>query len=158
MAMETKLDLNPMTIEAIQDLIQANLDSANGFKEVSKGVDDPVVSGLCTAIGAQRENHASELQYYVVLNGERARTEGTWLASLHRVWLDLRAMLNGGDPYALLGEVERGEDQIKTAYEETLKRTAGSALNDVLTKQYANVKIERDQIVAVREKHNTQAQ
>lgn len=155
MAMETKIDLNPRTIEAVQDLIQANLDSTRGFKEASKEVNDPIVSGLFTGIAVQRDKHANELQYYVVLNGERARTEGTWLASAHRAWIDLRAKLNGGDPYVILSEIERGEDHIKSAYEETLKETAGSALNDVLTKQYANVKVEHDQIHAMCKKYKT---
>lgn len=153
MAMEPKLDLDPATIEAIQDLIQANLDAAGGFKEAAKEIDDSIVSSLFSACSVQRNKHASQLQYYVVRNGERARTEGTWLASLHRVWLDLRAKLSGGDPYVLLCEVERGEDHIKAAYEETLKQTAGNALSGVLVKQYASVKDEHDQMCALRKSY-----
>ncbi len=153
MAMEPNLDLDAATIEAIQDLIQVNLDAAGGFKEAAKEIDDGIVSGLFSAISVQRGKHASQLQDYVVRNGERARTEGTWLAALHRVWLDLRAKLSGGDPYVLLCEVERGEDHIQAAYEETLKQTAGSALNDVLTKQYASVKDEHDQMCALRKSY-----
>jgi len=52
-------------------------------------------------------------------------------------------MLSGGNVHAILSEAERGEDAIKKAYEEVLIETAGSAVNDVLTRQYAIVKAGR---------------
>jgi uncharacterized protein (TIGR02284 family) len=51
----------------------------------------------------------------------------------------------------VLVEAERGEDQIKRAYEDALVRTAGSAMNDVLTRQYARVKSGHDRIRDLRD-------
>ena len=59
--------------------------------------------------------------------------------------------MNGGDPYVILIEAERGEDHIKEAYEEVLKETAGSAMNDVLTDQYAAVKAGHDKVRDLRD-------
>lgn len=58
----------------------------------------------------------------------------------------MRGELNGGDPYVILIEAERGEDHIKEAYEDVLKETAEDAVNDVLTAQYAIVKAGHDQV------------
>ncbi len=151
MSTETRIDLNEQTVEAIQDLIQANIDSSEGFSEAAKEIEDTNLANLFTELGQQRRQLANTLQQHVQVTGERPRTEGTWLAALHRSWLDLRSKLNGGDAHVILCEAERGEDHIKHAYEEALKTTAGSAVNDVLTDQYATVKAGHDRVRDLRD-------
>lgn len=151
MTTETKHDLNEETIDAIQDLIQANLDSADGFTEAAKQIEHSNLAALFVELGQQRRALAETLQGHVRFNGERPRTDGSWLAAAHRTWLDLRAKIAGGDAKVILQEAERGEDYIKHAYEEALKNTAGSALNDVLLAQYAVVKKGHDRIRDLRD-------
>lgn len=153
MTLETKLNLDDQTIEAIQDLIQANVDSADGLIEAAKDISDANVSSLFNELATQRRKLALELQQHVLLSGERPRSEGGLLASLRRTWLDLRAKLNGGDAYVILCEAERGEDHIKRAYEDVLKSTSGSAMNDVLSTQYAIVKAAHDRIRDLRDQY-----
>lgn len=151
MKTETKHDLNQETIDAIQDLIQANIDSADGFSEAASQIQDPNLASLFVELGQQRRELAETLQKHVRFNGERPRTEGSWLAAAHRTWLDLRAKIAGGDAKVILQEAERGEDYIKHAYEDALKNTAGSALNDVLLSQYSVVKNGHDRIRDLRD-------
>jgi len=149
--METKAELSQETQEAVQDLIQANLDSESGFREVAGEVDDPQLSQLFVRMAETRKELARDLQAHVLMDGERPRLDGSWLASLHRTWVDIRAKVSGGDPAVLLTEAERGEDYIKAAYEDVLKRTAGSALNDLLQHQYAEIKKGHDSIRELRD-------
>jgi len=151
MGLETKHDLTQETIETIQDLIQANLDSAEGFNEAAQQIEHPNLASLFVELGQQRKQIAEALQEHVQFNGERPRRDGTWLATLHRSWTDLRAKISSGDPHTILSEAERGEDYIKGAYEEGLKETAGSAMNDVLLEQYKTVKAGHDRIRNLRD-------
>jgi uncharacterized protein (TIGR02284 family) len=93
-----------------------------------------------------RTRQADELTRLVELNKKQAPDERSWMAALHQTWLDLRAAISAGDTQAVLSEAERGEDLIKERYEEALKETAGSAVNDVLQQQYASVKKVHDRI------------
>ncbi len=151
MALETKLNLSDETINAVQDLIQMNIDSRDGFRHASTAVDDVALVETFDFMADQRDQQADELSSYVMLNGERPRLEGSYLASMHRTWIDIREMLTTKNSVAVLEEAERGEDSIKAAYEETLRETAGSALNDVLTQQYAQVKAAHDRIRDLRD-------
>ena len=153
MALETTANLNEETIEALQDLIQINIDSAKGFRESAEQVEDMNLAGLFREMASTREQLSEELKQHVQYSGERPRNDGTILASLHRTWLDIRAKVNGGDPTSVLIEAEKGEDYIKKAYEDTLKETAGSAVNDVLTQQYATVKAGHDRIRDLRDSY-----
>lgn len=151
MALETKTDLNDETIAKLQKLIRANIDSYNGFHESAEEIDDAKVTALFKELGDQRSAMASKLQEVVEFNGAEAEDDGSVAAKTHRIWINIRSKINGGDPHVILIEAERGEDHIKEAYEEVLKETAGSAMNDVLTAQYAAVKAGHDKVRDLRD-------
>jgi uncharacterized protein (TIGR02284 family) len=151
MSLESKHDLDAETVAAVQELVQASNDSEKGFREAAEQVDEPQLQQLFLRMSETRKQLANELQSHVAAAGDLDAPEGSWLAAFHRTWMDLRSKLNGGDPKVLLVEAERGEDYIKHAYEDVLKRTAGSALNDVLQRQYAVVKRGHDSIRDLRD-------
>ena len=151
MSLETKIDLNETTLEKLQKLIRANIDSYNGFHESAEELKDERLATLFRSIGDERSAMAAELQQYVEFNGKAAEDDGSVAAKTHRIWINIRGKLNGGDATVILIEAERGEDHIKEAYEDVLKDTAGSAMNDVLTAQYAKVKAGHDKIRDLRD-------
>jgi len=151
--METKTDLNSITLKKLQQLVQINLDSEKGFSEVSHDIKDKSIATVFTELGNQRRDNALELKKLMAWNGEVPAEDGSYLATFHRAWISLRELLSGGSSYAILAEAERGEDAIKKAYEDVLIATAGSAVNDVLTRQYAIVKAGHDRVRDMRNSH-----
>ena len=153
MPLESKTDLKADTIEHLQDLIQLNIDSRDGFRHAAENIEDMTLATLFQALSVQREEQATELARYVEWNHEQPRRNGSYAAALHRSWMSIRESLSGHSLYAVLAEAERGEDQIKSAYEEALRETAGSAMNDVLTQQYSQIKAAHDRIRDLRDEH-----
>ena len=151
MSLETTANLNESTIAGLQKLIRYNIDSYDGFRESAEEVKDASVAALFREMAAERSKLASELQNHVAYSGEDAEDDGSVMAAVHRAWLQVRSKLNGGDPHPILCEAEKGEDCIKAAYEDVLKDTAGSAVNDVLTQQYAKVKAGHDRVRDLRD-------
>lgn len=151
MALETKCDLQPETIDALQDLVQTNIDARDGFRFAANEIENAAISAAFEHFANQRQEQADELASFVECNGEEARREGSYSAAVHRTWMNVRELLSGNDTNAILSEAERGEDYIKEAYETTLRSTAGSAVNDVLTRQYAQVKAAHDRVKMLRD-------
>ena len=152
MSIETKQDLNEATVTKLQKLIRANIDACDGLRESADKIDNSAIAEQFHQLASERAALATELQNYIEWNGEDAEDDGSVAASVHRAWIDIRAMLNGGDPHVILIEAERGEDHIKEAYEDVLKETAGSAMNDVLLSQYSIVKAGHDMIRNLRDR------
>lgn len=150
---ETTTTLNEQTLSKLHDLVRINEDSARGFEESADAVSNEQLKRLFTDLSVQRGRFADELKRYVEMNGEEAddETAGSWRGQFHRWWLDLRAALTGGDAYSVLAEAERGEDKIKEMYEEIITKTTGSAVNDVLHKQYVDVKKGHDTVRDLRD-------
>jgi uncharacterized protein (TIGR02284 family) len=153
MTLETKTHLDPSTINQLQELIQINVDSRDGFQLSAEVIDDMALSTLFRSLAHQREEQANELARFVEWNQQTPRHEGTYAAALHRTWLGIREKLSSNNLYAVLAEAERGEDQIKNAYEAALRAHPGSAMNDVLNQQYAQVKASHDRIRDLRDEH-----
>ena len=146
MALETKTDLSADSIKHLQDLIQVNIDSKDGFNESAEEIKDDRIAALFRQIGQVRAKNADELQGLVALNNEEPVERGSIAAAVHRGWIDLRSKVTGGDNAHVLAEAARGEEHIVEQYEESLKGDPGSAISDVLHRQLAEVKAHSDQI------------
>jgi uncharacterized protein (TIGR02284 family) len=151
MAVETKSHLQAETVDALQDLIQTNVDARDGFRFAAERIENIAISSAFEMFAHERQLQADELSAFVETNGEEARREGSYAAAVHRAWMNIRELLSSGDDHAILSEAERGEDQIKSAYETALRNTAGSAVNDVLTRHYAQVKAAHDRVKLLRD-------
>ena len=151
MSIETVNNLDESTISGLQKLIRYNIDSFEGFRDAADEVKDEAVATLFRELAAERSLLAKELQNHVEISGEDSEDDGSMLAAVHRTWLKVRSLINGGDAVPILCEAEKGEDCIKAAYEDVLKDTAGSAVNDVLTQQYAKVKAGHDRVRDLRD-------
>jgi uncharacterized protein (TIGR02284 family) len=151
MAVDTKQTLSASTVSQLQDLIQANIDSRDGFRQAALALEDLTLRSAFEQLADDRDMQADELARFVVWNGEIPRREGSVSAAVHRTWMSIREMLSSDDRYAMLCEAERGEDAIKAAYEGALRETVGSAMDDVLQRHYAAVKSSHDRIRDLRD-------
>ena len=149
---ETVATLSDDTLKKVKDLARVNIDSSKGFCEASDSLTNTTLASYFKQWSEDRQENAEELQQVVTINAEEPPEEGSWMAAFHRSWLAVRTALSSNDDLAVLEEAERGEDYIKEAYEDALKETAGSAVNDVLQKQYSGVKAVHD---TVRDLRNT---
>jgi len=155
MALETKTNLCADTIKHLQELIQVNVDSRDGFQHAANDIQDMTLSTLFQSLAHQRDEQANELAKFVEWNHEKPNRTGSYAAAIHRGWMAVREMVSSNNLYAVLAEAERGEDQIKAAYESTLRETAGSAVNDVLQRQFAQIKAAHDRIRDLRDEHQS---
>lgn len=143
---ETKCDLSKEVLDNVEELHQANIDSAEGFEYAAEQVKDTGLASDFRGWAKQRRTQASELESVCGCNGKEVNREKSWLAGLHQTYMSLKTAVTSDDKQAILNEAERGEDHIKAAYEDVLKDTPGSAVNDILQRQYANVKATHDQV------------
>jgi len=144
--MEARANLDFVTLEKLQQLVQINLDSEKGFNEASHRINSQCISTVFSELGSQRRKNALELKDALTWNGEGSVENQSYFAAFANTWIDLSGLLSGRSSYAILSEAERGEETIKKAYKYVLTATTGSAMNDVLTRQYAIVKAGHDRL------------
>lgn len=149
--METIENLNDETVDALRDLVRLNIDSANGFRTAAADVNDAELRSFFDNQSLERDQYAKSIATYLKIDAADAPDSGTIRGKLHQWWLDARSALQSGDRSVILDEAVRGEKAIKEQYEQALKDTAGSPVNDVLQRQYASIKGSHDQIERMRQ-------
>jgi uncharacterized protein (TIGR02284 family) len=105
-------------IKMLNGLIETTLDSADGYAEAAK--DGTRFTPLFAQFGAERRDAVTALQAQVRALGGEPEDEGTLLGAAHRLFVNLRQTLGGGE-VAVVDEVERGEDHIKHKFEDAVR-------------------------------------
>jgi uncharacterized protein (TIGR02284 family) len=94
-----------------------------GYREAATRVQGhPNLRQLFLQFAEERREFADELSEMLERMGHSNPTTVKLSADLHRLWIDLRSVLEGADPTMLIAECERGEHAALTKYEAALKQ------------------------------------
>lgn len=149
--METRTTLSGETLDRLRDLVRINRDSERGFLEAASRIENAALVEQFREHAEERRRNAVELRTVVEINDADIDEVGGIAGAVHRWWLDLRSCITSSDEAVMLREAARGEAAIKKLYEEVLKETGGSAVNDLLQRQYRGIKSCHDQIRSLAE-------
>lgn len=138
-------------IRTLNSLIATTLDSVDGYTEAAKDSDSGRFASLFTSRATERRQVVSNLQQQVRSLGGNPEDDGTLLAGAHRVFLNLKATLSGKDDKAIVAEVERGEDHIKSKFKDALGDTdLSAATRTVIEQAFTSVRAGHDQMSALK--------
>jgi uncharacterized protein (TIGR02284 family) len=134
-------------VKTLNSLIETTLDSADGYAEAAKDAKSESLISLFRERSTERRQVASTLQQRVRLLGGDPEDDGTVLASAHRMFVNLRSSLTSNDNKAVVDEVERGEDHIKSKFEDAMKdKDVSPDTMSVIADVYASVRNGHDQM------------
>ena len=117
---------NSHDISVLNGLIETTLDSVKGYSDAaedSTGTYTPFFREMAT----ERSAVATRLQSLVAGLGGDPEQHSSMGAAAHRGFMNLKEALMGTNDRAVIEEVERGEDYLKTKYETALADTDLSA-------------------------------
>lgn len=138
-------------IRTLNSLIATTLDSVDGYTEAAKDSDSGHFASLFTSRATERRQVVSNLQQQVRSLGGNPEDDGTLLASAHRAFLNLKATLAGKEDKAIIAEVERGEDHIKSKFQDALDDAdISSATRTVIEQVFTSVRAGHDQMSALK--------
>ena len=107
-------------ISTLNGLIATTIDSVDGYRTSAQDVQNPRFAELFTARASERSSVAERLRAEVRRLGGNPEDDGTVLGAGHRAFVNLKAAVTGNDDQAIINEVERGEDHIKSKFEAAL--------------------------------------
>ena len=139
-------------ISTINSLIETLKDGEEGFKQAAEAVKDSNLKSLFYEFSQQRARFATELQSQAMNLGETEPEESSSATgAMHRAWINLKSAVTSGDDHAILAECERGEDSAVKEYEDALKADLPTPLDDIVSREYAEVKSAHNRIKGLRD-------
>jgi uncharacterized protein (TIGR02284 family) len=145
------IKLDDEAVDQLQDLVKLNHDAAKGLREAAEQLESPALTRTLGAIADERDQLRFALARQVCREGEEVPEGGKLSAAFHRQWMKLRAAVSSNEEKAVLEEAERGEDIIKSAYEEALQDDQLAPVRSMLSEQFARVKAGHDRIRLLRD-------
>ena len=134
-------------IDALNGLITTTIDSVDGYREAATDASNESFRKMFMDRANERDDVVDQLQAEVSRLGGEPSDSGSALAGAHRMFVNLRDALTGGDDKAIIAEVERGEDHIKAKYEAAMADTDLSPdAMAVIRTCYQSVKSGHDQM------------
>jgi len=137
----------------LNDLIEINNDRVAGFEKAIADINDENIDlkTLFQGYAEQSRKNGQELAA-IVGSVDEVETGNSVSGTLHRAWIDVKALFGGSDRASILSEAERGEDAIKKAYKDALAsgELAPNAV-DTVTSQASEINAAHDQIKALRD-------
>lgn len=138
-------------IRTLNSLIATTIDSIDGYEESAKAVDTGRFAEQFQSRANERRQIVGQLRREVSRLGGNPEDDGTLLAGAHRVFLNLKSTVTDRDDEAVITEVERGENHIKTKFEEALKDDKlSSETRSVIESGFQSVKSGHDQMSALK--------
>ncbi len=142
------------THDLLNELIELNNDRIAGFEKVLADINDENVDlkAVFQEYAGQSRKFTQELTALVAASAGEPDTGNTIAGTLHRAWIDIKALFGGTDRESILNEAERGEDTIKKAYHSVLSEgnLVGNTLATVqaqateIDKAHQAIKVLRD--------------
>jgi uncharacterized protein (TIGR02284 family) len=139
------------TLEALEELIAARRDGAQGLRICAEQVQNPPLRTLLLDHLHDCTQAVQELQSLVHVLGGTAGDDfqephAVESAAAHRRWADLRAALACHEDGVILDECERGESRALEVYRNALDDPLPDLVRAVVLRQFEDVMTNHDQI------------
>jgi uncharacterized protein (TIGR02284 family) len=137
-------------IELLNSLIETTIDSVDGYEKAAEAAKGDEVSVMFRRFADERREAVARLRDQVRKLGGTPEDDGSVLASAHRTFLELRTYVQS-DRKAAIMEVERGEDFIKSRYEDALDEPdLAPDVRDTITSCYDTVLRGHDSVASLK--------
>lgn len=130
--MLTVTALDETTVADLKDLVRINTDSARGFQDAAADIQNQRIAAFLRRNADERQRFAVELRTLLRMSEEDAQDIGSVRGAVHRWWLGLRGLIAGGNEHAVLAEALRGEESIRSRYEDALQRAGDNPIFETL--------------------------
>ena len=106
-------------IDHMKGLHTAAVDARNGYEEALKDAEGKGLTPLFREMIALHQSHADALAADLIRHGEKVDDEGSFLSTVHRTVISIRALFGGLDDSILPGLID-GEERVVDYYDEAL--------------------------------------
>jgi uncharacterized protein (TIGR02284 family) len=138
-------------IAALNTLTATVIDSVTGFEDSAANIENPRLQELFREKASERSRLVEELRSEVRQLGGDPEDDGSFLGKTHQRFLDLKAAIAGRDEKAIIDEVDRGEDYLKSKFQAALQSgDLKGETHDLVERLYQRVKEDHEQVSALK--------
>jgi uncharacterized protein (TIGR02284 family) len=147
------MDVNK-TIDALNSLIQINLERIEGYDTAFKETDDFELKSLFTEFGQTSVRNKKELEAEVIKLNGIPTSETSTSGQFYRLWMEIKTALTSKKRSAILDSCKKGEEYAKEAYTKVLTQEViylTNAHQDMIRAQFDLINNDQEKLDLLRE-------
>jgi uncharacterized protein (TIGR02284 family) len=125
--------------DMLNEVIECLYDSINGYKESVQAITDLQMKNLFEMLANQRNTMLDDIKIQLQAMQQEPQKSGSVVGALHRMFLDLKSLLTGGDIVAIVKEIKRGENYTMSIYKKALEKDLPANIRGLLTRQLEQI-------------------
>jgi uncharacterized protein (TIGR02284 family) len=138
-------------ISTLNTLIATTIDSVTGYEDSAQNIDNERFREIFRQRADERQQVVQQLRDEVRRLGGNPEDDGSFLGKAHQRFEDLKAAITGRDEKAIINEVERGEDYLKSKWQAALESgDLHGETHELIERCYQSVKAGHDQISSLK--------
>ncbi|WP_062055380.1 ferritin-like domain-containing protein [Aquimarina longa] len=122
----------------LNDLLEKTYDAEKGFKKAAENVEHVGLKNYFNQKSQERYNFGHELKTEIKAFGQEVDKGGSITGSVHRTWMDVKALFSLDNEESMLEESIRGEEAAVEEYNEVLSETSLPNTTQTILKQQKN--------------------
>lgn len=125
------------TEDKLNDLVKKAYDAEKGYRKVSENVDNTSLKNFFAEKARERSGYVNELTSVLRSQGmEVTDKDGSTAGTLHRAWIDTKAIFSRDNEESMLEEVKTGEKAAIDDYDDILNNCElNPSVRDLLLRQ-----------------------
>jgi uncharacterized protein (TIGR02284 family) len=129
------------TVAKLNDLLNYLHDSHEGYKECASKIHNQKLQGILLKASNNRLEMIHDIENQLNLMNAEASKRGSVAGPAHRLFIDLKALVTGGDEDSIINEIKRGENTLINTYKETLRNPLPADLNQLLKSELMQIQV-----------------
>ena len=126
---------NQISTNTLNDVLETLIDSADGYEKAAELADRSIFKEFFTRRATSRRAMAAAVRDEIVQLGGQPETDGTILASAHRVFMNISAALRDHDE-AVIEAVDNGEEYLRMKFDKALEHNDLPAAAKTMLRNY----------------------
>lgn len=139
---------NEEVVSLLNELIDANLDSAEGYQTAADAIDNVDYQLIFREHAQQRTEFVRELSELVRSYGGDPDQTGTMAGTFQRVWINIKAALTGSDA-AIMEECDRSEETMLVLYGDIIPQSVPEDVKALARTHLSYIRIAHERVHAL---------
>lgn len=114
---------NKELVDQLEEILEKNRDAEKGYAKAADNADSASLRAYFQQKSHERKSFNDELKRELVSNYNEIDDDGSFTGTIHRTWMDIKALFSADNDESMLEEAIRGDKAAVEEYEEVLEDT-----------------------------------
>ncbi|MUH38070.1 PA2169 family four-helix-bundle protein [Zobellia amurskyensis] len=142
--METKYE---KLVDQLEEILAKNRDAEKGYKKAAENADSPSLKSYFQNKSRERAQFNNALKREMIASYDSIDDNSSFTGSIHRVWMDVKALFSADNDESMLEEAIRGDKAAVEEYDEVLEdSTLPVSIGTLIREQKTKIRTDLNRI------------